>query len=293
MSRIAAITLILVCCGMAGAGDDTYTAEIEKWRQDFEADVRSGGWLTLIGRVKLEGTLWTLGSDPRSTIPLPSQAPAQLGVLYRQALQVRFEPASETGATVDDKPVTAAVELSMKPGSGKIRTRGLELHVRLVGGDPYLFIVDPNNAAVSDFKGTSWYAINPAFRVFASFDPYPQTQLVSVPMTHVESREAFQSTGDVVFHFAGRRFRLKTFIDEDQLFVMFLDATNGRGSYGGGRFLHAPLPKDGRTVLDFNKAFNPYCSLNPNVMCPITPPGNRLGFKVTAGERFADRKHAE
>jgi len=141
MSRIAAITLILVCCGMAGAGDDTYTAEIEKWRQDFEADVRSGGWLTLIGRVKLEGTLWRLGSDPRSTIPLPSQAPAQLGVLYRQALQVRFEPASETGATVDDKPVTAAVELSMKPGSGKIRTRGLELHVRLVGGDPYLFIV--------------------------------------------------------------------------------------------------------------------------------------------------------
>ena len=76
-------------------------------------------------------------------------------------------------------------------------------------------------------------------------------------MTHVESREAFQSTGDVVFHFGGRRFRLKTFIDEDQLFVMFLDATNGRGSYGGGRFLHAPLPKDGRTVLDFNKAFKP------------------------------------
>jgi uncharacterized protein (DUF1684 family) len=55
---------------------------------------------------------------------------------------------------------------------------------------------------------------------------------------------------------------------------------------GGGRFLHAPLPQDGRTVLDFNKAFNPYCSVKVYVTCPIPPPGNRIDSPVTAGEMY-------
>jgi uncharacterized protein (DUF1684 family) len=42
--------------------------------------------------------------------------------------------------------------------------------------------------------------------------------------------------------------------------VVANDETIGRTTYGGGRFLHAMLPKNGSTVLDFNQAFNPYCS---------------------------------
>jgi hypothetical protein len=84
----------------------------------------------------------------------------------------------------------------------------------------------------------------------------------------------------------GRAVRLRTFNDESELFVMFQDETNGRETYGGGRFLNAPMPKDGTTVLDFNKAFNPYCSVNHYVMCPIPPAENRVGVRVVAGELF-------
>jgi uncharacterized protein len=285
--RFAAIALLLPCGSPLGAAvDPAYVKQIEKWRQEFDADVRTGGWLTLVGRMKLDGRMWTLGSDPLSTIPLPSQAPAHLGVLRRQAEQIRFEPARGTNVTVDGTPTVAAVELSTKTGRGKIQAQGLELHVRLVGGDPYLFVIDPNTAAVAAFKGTNWYPIDPVYRISATFEPYPHERLESVPLTHVESKESFPSTGDVIFQLNGRAIRLKTFIDEGQLFVMFLDETNGRGTYGGGRFLHAPLPRNGQTILDFNKAFNPYCSLNPNVMCPIPPSGNRLSLKVSAGETF-------
>jgi uncharacterized protein (DUF1684 family) len=55
---------------------------------------------------------------------------------------------------------------------------------------------------------------------------------------------------------------------------------------GGGRFLDAPLPKDGITTLDFNKAYNPYCSVNDNVMCPVVPTTSRLGVRVVAGEKY-------
>jgi uncharacterized protein len=47
------------------------------------------------------------------------------------------------------------------------------------------------------------------------------------------------------------------------------------------------LPKDGATVLDFNKAFNPYCSINACVMCPISPAENRLAFGVPVGETYS------
>lgn len=80
--------------------------------------------------------------------------------------------------------------------------------------------------------------------------------------------------------------KLKTFIDGDELFLIFKDATNGVETYGGGRFLSAPLPENGLTTLDFNKAFNPYCAFNSYVLCPITPAVNRLPARIAAGAQF-------
>jgi uncharacterized protein (DUF1684 family) len=290
MLRVIALSALLFSGLAAQARDDTYTAGIEKWRRDFDADVRTGGWLTLVGRVRLDGEMWTLGSDPKSSIPLPSRAPAHLAVLRKQGQAFRFEPAPGADAVIDGKPVRDAVNLSTESGTGSIVAAGLTLSVRLVGGDPYLFVVDPQTAAVSAFKGTSWYEVDPAYRVEVKFEPYAQERNEPVPMTHVDSKQSFPSTGDVILKLKGKRARLKTYIDDGQLFVMFLDETNGRGSYGGGRFVHAPLPKNGRTILDFNKAFNPYCSVNPNVMCPIPPPENRLAVEVSAGEKFLDQE---
>ena len=70
------------------------------------------------------------------------------------------------------------------------------------------------------------------------------------------------------------------------IFVMFQDQTSANETYSGGRFLHAPLPTNGETVLDFNKAFSPYCSLNTYIMCPIPPPENRLDVRVAVGETY-------
>jgi uncharacterized protein (DUF1684 family) len=50
--------------------------------------------------------------------------------------------------------------------------------------------------------------------------------------------------------------------------------------------LHAPLPRDGVTTLDFNKAFNPFCSVNDYVVCPVVPAENRLSVSVTAGQKY-------
>jgi uncharacterized protein (DUF1684 family) len=74
-------------------------------------------------------------------------------------------------------------------------------------------------------------------------------------------------------------------------FLCFRDATSGRESYGGGRYLldtvkGADLGEDGgRLVLDFNFAYNPSCSYDPGWVCPLAPPENRLGVALEAGEK--------
>ena len=74
------------------------------------------------------------------------------------------------------------------------------------------------------------------------------------------------------------------------LFVPFSDATAGDTTYGGGRYLldtakGADLGGgDGRLVVDFNYAYHPSCFYDPRWVCPLAPPGNRLGGRVDAGE---------
>jgi uncharacterized protein len=74
------------------------------------------------------------------------------------------------------------------------------------------------------------------------------------------------------------------------LFVPFADASNGRTSYGGGRYLldtikGADLGGDGgQLVVDFNFAYHPSCRYSPRWSCPLAPAGNRLDARIDAGE---------
>jgi uncharacterized protein (DUF1684 family) len=95
------------------------------------------------------------------------------------------------------------------------------------------------------------------------------------------------SPGAIVFTKDGRELRLDAVQlqpTDPELFVMFADATTGHETYGAGRFLYVPLPKDGRVAVDFNRAINPPCAFNVFATCPLPPEQNRLPIRVEAGE---------
>jgi uncharacterized protein len=81
------------------------------------------------------------------------------------------------------------------------------------------------------------------------------------------------------------------------LFVPFRDATSGSETYGGGRYFldtvkGSDLGMDGdRLVLDFNFAYNPSCCYDPQWVCPLSPPANRLAVEIRAGERSYEAPH--
>jgi len=73
----------------------------------------------------------------------------------------------------------------------------------------------------------------------------------------------------------------------------FADATSGRQSYGGGRYLLDTIKgadlgstPDGRVILDFNFAYAPSCAHSPRYTCPLPPPANLLAKPVRGGERL-------
>ena len=79
--------------------------------------------------------------------------------------------------------------------------------------------------------------------------------------------------------------------DAEQLFFIFRDQTSGKETYGAGRFLYADLPKAGKVVLDFNKAYNPPCAFTPYATCPLPPPQNWMPVRVEAGEMAYGKGH--
>lgn len=59
-------------------------------------------------------------------------------------------------------------------------------------------------------------------------------------------------------------------------------------TYGGGRYLDLTVPTGNTIVLDFNKAYNPFCAYNPSRFCPIPPKGNALKIPIPAGVKAAE-----
>lgn len=75
--------------------------------------------------------------------------------------------------------------------------------------------------------------------------------------------------------------------DETELEIYFRDATSDHGTYPAGRFVSLIPRPDGRYLLDFNRARNPFCAYNTVYPCPAPWRGNVLAQSVKAGERYA------
>ena len=78
---------------------------------------------------------------------------------------------------------------------------------------------------------------------------------------------------------------------EDFLFLPFNDYTNGNETYGGGRYLDLRIPDGSTIILDFNKAYNPYCAYTDRYSCPVPPKENSITTYIYAGVQFKGEEH--
>jgi uncharacterized protein (DUF1684 family) len=147
--------------------------------------------------------------------------------------------------------------------------------------------VSPNR---SQFKGLQYFPVRADWRVQARFEPYnPEHRIPIVNILGME--QEMLSPGALVFERDGRSWRLDAIREagDDDLFVMFSDATSGKQTYGAGRFLYVATPHGDRVDVDFNEAFNPPCAFTDFATCPLPPQQNRLALAIDAGELKYER----
>ena len=150
-------------------------------------------------------------------------------------------------------------------------------------------------AARAGFRGLPYFDHDPAARLAVAFVPAAEFRLeLEIGADGRAGLRRFARTEGLARRFGGE---LDVFWLEGYgggVFLPFLDATSGRESYGGGRYLLDTIKgadlgaaADGRVVLDFNFAYQPSCAYSDDWVCPLPPPGSRLPAAVRAGERVS------
>ena len=299
MKRTTALAAAILVAGLGGPAraDEAYRAEVQKWRADRETRLRAdGGWLTLAGLFWLKEGPNRFGTDPAGDIVLPEgSAQAKAGVFELKGDQVSVTLLPGASGRIGAKPVSGTVTLRADTsGSPDVLEMGtLSLSVIERGGKLGIRLKDKNSPIRKGFTGLKWFEIDEAYRVEARWVSYPQPKPVKVPNVLGQS-EAMPSPGYAEFTLNGKPVRLDGVLEDphaEQLFFILRDQTSSKETYGAGRFLYSDLPKAGKVVLDFNKAYNPPCAFTPFATCPLPPPQNWMPVRVEAGEMAYGKGH--
>jgi uncharacterized protein (DUF1684 family) len=141
------------------------------------------------------------------------------------------------------------------------------------------------------FKGLDYYSPDPDFRFELELHEHEEKKVLKIEDTQGNERE-FLRWGEFRFKIVDKVSTLQAYKGnphEERLFVPFRDKTSGKETYGAGRYIdldyeqhHTP---QGKWILDFNKAYNPWCAYSDAYACPFVDPENWLKVAVRAGEK--------
>jgi uncharacterized protein (DUF1684 family) len=269
------------------AAPSSHEAEIIEWRRLRHGRLTDPeGWLTLVGLEWLREGENRVGSSDASDIRIPG-GPADWGTITLATNELIFEPAAQSDLTIDGAPARRVRLVPDDEGEPTVVRHGdLSFYV-ILRGSYAVRVKDRQAPTLLSFEAVENYPIDPEWRFegrFFSAEPGQTIEIANV----LGQTERMEVGGTVEFDRDGQTYRLLGVLEKDvsSLWFLFADRTNGRGTYGAGRFLYSNgMPENGRVVLDFNKAYNPPCAFNDYSTCPLPPQQNRLDMAVTAGEK--------
>ena len=153
----------------------------------------------------------------------------------------------------------------------------------------------------ADLAYLDFYKIDSSFRVKCKFTQTVDKATFTIPTSDGKQKEYFKY-GIVTFTVKGQVQQLNVYRSlalmrmpqyKNYLFIPFKDQTNAKETYGGGRYLDIETTdiQEDVVILDFNKAYNPYCAFGDGFSCPIPPKENHLKIGIEAGEKNFKKPH--
>jgi hypothetical protein len=145
---------------------------------------------------------------------------------------------------------------------------------------------DKDSKRRREFDGVQRYPVSDKWRIEARWQQYEPPKQIKVPTITPGYVEDYPVPGAAIFTIEDKEYRLEPVLEEPNgdYFFIFGDKTNGKETYGAGRFLYSKPAVNGTVILDFNKSYNPPCAFTEYATCPLPPTGNKLPIRVEAGE---------
>jgi len=146
---------------------------------------------------------------------------------------------------------------------------------------------------MKEFEGLKYFPVDEKYRVEARLEKADSIAIIKL-QTSTDRLPDYRIYGHVYFKIEGKEFKLTTYQSVDHqkdslyknlLFLPFTDNNSTISTYGGGRYIDFQIPKGDTFILDFNKAYNPYCAYNHKWSCVIPPRENSLNIAINAGEK--------
>ncbi len=141
------------------------------------------------------------------------------------------------------------------------------------------------------FEGHQFFPIDSTYRVVAAFHRIKNPEIIDFATSSGKVKQE-ETYATAIFLLNGKEHQLtiyqspvlrETVEYRDYLFLPFTDYTSGVETYGAGRYIDLRIPEGDTIVIDFNKAYNPFCAYSPNYSCPIPPEENDLKTEIKAG----------
>ncbi len=287
-----ALTLLFSAAGAAPLLADDFLPELEAWRaKRVERLTAPDSWLSLVGLHWLQPGANSVGTAADNSVQLTA-GPAYFGTVeWQDDGTVLFIAAPASLANVANgqlrNPKTGATALTYREGRPSVvSAQSVSFFVIQRGDKLGLRVRDAEADRRMNFVGIDYFDADPAWRIEADwvgFDPPRE-----IPISNVLGQTTMNKVpGKAVFTRDGQTFELLPMAEsaDEELFFVISDATSGDETYGAARFVYAAPPKDGKVILDFNRALNPPCAFTPFATCPLPPKENRLPIRVTAGEK--------
>lgn len=247
----------------------SYEAELQAWHDKRIANLKQPvGWLSLVALDWL--------SEGKNTIK-------SIGTITVAKETLTFEALPGVKAVLRGNAFSSGV---LRAGADRVEV-GTRVFTVIKRGDRFAVRMwDGNAKMLKTFTGIERFPVSKQWRVEARWEPYNPAKPIKVPSVIPGYMEDYMVPGVAIFSIDGKEYRLEPVESgPTTLFYIFADATSGKETYGAGRFLYSDPPKDGKVVIDFNKAVNPPCAFTDYATCPLPPESNHLSVRIEAGEK--------
>jgi uncharacterized protein len=139
------------------------------------------------------------------------------------------------------------------------------------------------------FKGLVYYPIDLKYIMIGFIEKYPTESkplYITLP-TNKEVGRKYVKHGRFKFKWEWKEYILQIYrpLGGGELSLPFKDKTSETETYLKGRYLHIEPMPGGKVLIDFNRAYNPFCQFNEKYTCPFALEENWLPIEIRAGEK--------